>query len=294
MDNSAYSGELAEFRTFTQSRKWFSDNDDRAWAEKFFLTYIPVFFLISGITSRTGLSLEGNWQNLLAGLLVWLPYCVILPLILRRNHPLPFWKQWWFKFQLYLVVVIFFLTYFGTEYFFDVLGMRYNYPNVSWYFNSVLLGPDQATALADHKRVPIGMYPISVGFFTVYHIGAIVMIRRLYRLGTAMGVTAGRAAFALGVVLTALFWAWLETMLFVSQPKGSFACYEDLERQLGIGSFFYAMGFLFTFANVYWLDERASHRPWSNYRVAVEATAMCILVLLAGDLWAQALGVQFG
>ena len=44
--------------------------------------------------------------------------------------------------------------------------------------NSVLLGSDQATALAEHKRVPIGMYPISVGFFTVYHVGAIVLISR--------------------------------------------------------------------------------------------------------------------
>jgi cycloeucalenol cycloisomerase len=293
MNTAAYSDDAPEMRTFTP-RTWLSDNDDRAWAEKLYLWYIPVFFVISGITSRTGFSLQGNWQNLLAGLLVWLPFCVLLPLYLRRNHPLPIHRQWWFKFQLYLAVVIFFLTYFGTEYFFDTLGMRYNYPKVSWYFDSILLGPDQAGALADHKRVPIGMYPISVGFFTVYHIGAIVMIRRLYRIGKAMGAAAGQLAFAIGVALTALFWAWLETMLFVSQPKGSFAWYEDLERQLGIGSFFYAMGFLFTFANVYWLDERADRRPWSLSRIAVEATAMCLLVLLAGDLWSQLFGVPFG
>ena len=87
-----------------------------------------------------------------------------------------------------------------------------------------------------------------------------------------MGLTAGRIAFAAGVVVAALFWAWLETMLFVSQPKGSYAWYEDLERQLGIGTFFYAMGFLFTFANVYWLDERADQRPWSLGRIATEAS----------------------
>ncbi len=291
---TTYTDDAPDPRTFTSPRKWFSQNDDRAWAEKFYLAYIPVFFVISGITSRSGLSVAGNWQNLLAGLLVWLPFCVLLPLWLRRHHPLPFWKQWWFKFQLYLAVLIFFLTYFGTEYFFDTLGMRYNYPKVSWYFDSALLGPDQATALADHKRVPIGMYPISVGFFTVYHIGAIVMIRRIYRLGQAFGVAAGRLAFVLGVIASALFWAWLETMLFVSQPKGSFAWYEDLDRQLGLGTVFYAMDFLITFANVYWLDERASHRLWSLYRVVIEATAMCLLVLLAGDLWSLFLGVHFG
>ena len=290
---TTYTDDTADPRTYTP-RTWLSDNDDRAWAEKLYLWYIPVFFLISGITSRTGFSLAGNWQNLIAGFLVWLPFCVLLPLWLRRNHPLPIHRQWWFKFQLYLAVVIFFLTYFGTEYFFDTLGMRYNYPNVSWYFDSVLLGPDQAAALGDYKRVPIGMYPISVGFFTVYHIGAIVMMRRLYRIGLASGANAGRIAFGLALVLAALFWAWLETTLFVSQPKGSFAWYEDLERQLGIGSLFYAMGFLFTFANVYWLDELAGQRPWSLRRIAVEATAMCLLVLLAGDLWSLAFGVPFG
>lgn len=292
--STAYADDQREVRTFTPNRKWLSQNDDRAWAEKLYLWYIPVFFLISGITSRTGLSLLSNWGNLGAGLLVWLPFCVLLPLYLRRNHPLPVWQQWWFKFQLYLAVVIFFLTYFGTEYFFDVLGMRYNYPNVSWYFDSVLLGPDQASALGEFKRVPIGMYPISVGFFTVYHIGAIVMIRRIYRFGQSLGLGAGRIAFIAGVVASALFWAWLETMLFVSQPKGSFAWYEDLDRQLGLGTVFYAMGFLFTFANVYWLDELARHRPWGLRRIMITATAMCLLVLLAGDLWAMHFGVPFG
>lgn len=291
MAATTYTDDAPDPRSFTP-RKWLSDNDDRAWAERLYLAYIPVFFVISAITSRTGFSLAGDWQNLLAGFLVWLPFCVLLPLWLRRKHPLPFWKQWWFKFQLYLVVLIFFLTYFGTEYFFDTLGMRYNYPNQTWFFDSVLLGPDQATALADYKRVPLGMYPISVGFFTVYHIGAIVMIRAFMRLGAAVNLRA--AGFVLGVVVAALFWAWLETMLFVSQPKGSFAWYEDLERQMGIGSIFYAMDFLITFPNVYWLDERKTHRPWSNYRVAIEATAMCLLVLLAGDLWSLFFGVPFG
>ena len=294
MRTATYADIPAEHRTFSEGRTWLSDNDDKAWGEKFFLWYIPVFFILSAITSRTGLSLAGNWQNLLAGLFVWAPYCVILPLILRRNHPLPFWKQWWFKFQLYLVVVIFFLTYFGTEYFFDVLGMRYKYDNVTWNFDSVLLGPDQATALSEHKRVPIGMYPMAVGFFTFYHIGALVVIRRLYRIGKAMSVAARRTAFAAGVVVTALFFAWLETLLFVSQPEGSYAWYVDLDRQLTIGSAFYAMDFLFTFSNLYWLDESADTSPWSLWRIIVNATAMCLFVLLAGDLWGLILGVPFG
>ena len=45
------------------------------------------------------------------------------------------------------------------------------------------------------------------------------MIRRLYRFGQTLGPAAGRLAFALAVVAAALFWAWLETMLFVERPS---------------------------------------------------------------------------
>ena len=130
-----YTDDLPETRTFTP-RTWLSDNDDRAWAEKLYLWYIPVFFVLAGITSRTGLSVSGNWQNLFAGFLVWLPWCRAAAAVAAAgHHPLPFWKQWWFKFQLYLAVLIVFLTYFGTEYFFDTLGMRYNYPAQTWYLD---------------------------------------------------------------------------------------------------------------------------------------------------------------
>lgn len=45
--NTIYADDQQEFRTFTQGRAWLSENNDRAWAEKFYLWYIPVFFIIS-------------------------------------------------------------------------------------------------------------------------------------------------------------------------------------------------------------------------------------------------------
>ena len=44
---TAYADDTPEHRTFTP-RTWLSDNDDRAWAEKLYLWYIPVFFAITG------------------------------------------------------------------------------------------------------------------------------------------------------------------------------------------------------------------------------------------------------
>ena len=36
--------------------RWFSANPDKAWAEKFFLTYVPIFFLYNVVVStETGL-----------------------------------------------------------------------------------------------------------------------------------------------------------------------------------------------------------------------------------------------
>ena len=58
MNTDTYRDDVAEHRTFTP-RKWLSDNDDRAWAEKFYLIYIPVFFIVAGIFNRYGTSLRG-------------------------------------------------------------------------------------------------------------------------------------------------------------------------------------------------------------------------------------------
>ena len=292
MQATAYADQPQEYRTFTPGRKWLSENDDKAWGEKLYLWFIPVFFLLTGIASRTGLGPVDNVWNLALGFMVWLPYCVILPLILRRDHPLPFWMQWWFKFQIYMAVIVFIMSYFGTEYFFDVLGMRYDY-KITWYLDSALLGPDQSTALAEHKRVPLGMYPLTMAFFTLYHAAAIVMIRRLVNLGRAHGPAAKRLAFVLGLFATAFFFAWAETMLFMSAPDQTYAWYEDTHTQLTIGSLFYAIEFLFFFSSIYQLDEHATRPPWRWPRIMIEAAAMCMGALIVQDIWTLIFGAPF-
>ena len=293
MQTAHYADEPQEYRTFTEGRKWLSQNDDKAWGEKLYLWFIPVFFLLTGITAKTGLNTTGNVWNLALGFMVWLPYCVIVPLVLRRKQPLPFWKQWWFKFQIYIAVVVFIMSYFGTEYFFDVLGMRYHYSGVTWYLDSALLGPVQSSALAQHKRVPLGMYPLTMAFFTLYHAAAIVMIRRLVNLGRAYGPAVRRLAFVLGLVATAFFFAWAETMLFMSAPDHTSAWYEDTHTQLTIGSLFYALEFLFFFSNIYQLDEQAARPPWRWPRIMIEAAAMCMGALIVQDVWTLIFGAPY-
>ena len=291
MTATVHAGEPEEHRSFSEGRKWLSDNDDKAWGERLYLWFIPVFFILTGISSKSGLGHTGNLWNFWLGVMVWLPYCVILPLWLRRGQPLPFWKQWWFKFQIYMGVIVFILSYFGTEYFFEVLGMRYHYSGVSWYLDSALLGPDQASALAADKRVPLGMYPLTMAFFTLYHCAAIVLVRRVVR-AAGLGAGGRRMAYALAMLAMACFFAFAETALFMSAPSTT-AWYEDLMTMLTIGTVFYSIDFIFTFPSIYRLDEDRTRAPWSTSRIVIEAAAAAMGALLLADFWALAFGAPY-
>jgi cycloeucalenol cycloisomerase len=297
MTSAALAQEADGARTFTSTRKWFSENDDKAWGEKLYISYIPFFLVFNAVLQKMGWTNPNNFWNVMQGVLLWIPYCVAAPLVLRRNQAIPVYRQWWFKCQVYLGILTLFMTYFHTEYFFDVLGMRYNYPRVTLYLDSVLLGPNQAHALAQHARIPIGMYLTTMGFFTVYHVAAVVMIRRVYNLAKDLAgsgaVAVHKAAFALTVLAAALFFACMETILFVSGSSLGYAWYVDLHRQLYVGSCFYAMDFIFTFPNLYGLDERRDQPAWTISKVVVNAAAMCMFVLLADDLWTQFYGAPF-
>ena len=63
---------------------WFSKNPDRAWAEKLYLIFIPIFFAYNAIIQQMGWLDAGNFWHVTQNLLMWVPYCVLLPWILRR------------------------------------------------------------------------------------------------------------------------------------------------------------------------------------------------------------------
>jgi hypothetical protein len=158
---------------------WFSRNPDKAWGEKFFLGFIPVWFVYNIVVQKMGWLDTGNFWNITQNLLMWLPYCVLLPWFLRRNSGIPWHRSYWFKFNLFIFWWVVLCTYFHTEYFFDVLGMRYRFPEVTLYLDSALCGPDEATALAGHKKIPPSMYFNATAFFIVYHASAVVLMRRI-------------------------------------------------------------------------------------------------------------------
>jgi cycloeucalenol cycloisomerase len=269
---------------------WFSRNPDKAWGEKFFLSFIPVFLAYNAVIQKMGWLDVGNFWHVTQNLLMWVPYCVLLPAWLRRNSGVRWSDSYWFKFNLYMFVYVFFATYFHTEYFFSVLGIRYRFPHVTWYLDSALLGPDEKTAMQNFEKVPLGMYFNAIAFFIVYHAASVVCMRRIRTLTLNASAAIRYPLWILTVAATAYFFAWAETFLYVNSAAKDNVWYIDMPRMLSLGSACYALYFVVSFPNVFRLDEDGREPRWSLSRCAIEASAVSMLVLLLLDLFARIVG----
>lgn len=269
---------------------WFSKNPDKAWAEKFFLIFIPIFFAYNALIQGMGWLDVGNFWHITQNLIMWIPYCLLLPLWLRRNSGIPWQRSFWFKFNVYMAVYVFFVTYFHTEYFFEILGMRYRFPEVTLYFDSFLLGPDETTALQEFKKIPPGMYFNAIAFFVVYHAAAIVCMRRVRTMTLTQPAWLQWLSWVVIVAVTAFFFAWAETFFYITGDAAANVWYIDKARQLGIGSICYALYFIVSFPNIYRLDEAAQGERWSLSRCIIEASFTSMLILLLLDLFAHIVG----
>lgn len=278
--------------TIPKASRWFSDNPDKAWAEKFFLTFVPFWFIYNVVMQAMGWLNTGNFWNITQNVLMWFPYCVLLPWWLRRNSGTPWHHSFWFKYNLFIFVWVFFCTYFHTEYFFEVLGMRYRFPEVTLYLDSALCGPDEATALQTFQKIPPSMYFNATAFFIVYHTTAVIAMRGIRSFTLGFDRLARAIAWAAIVGATAIFWAWGETAFYFQLAPNDMAnvWYEDLPKMLAYGSWFYALYFIVSFPIVYRLDERRDGERWSLPRVVIEASAVGMITLLFIDLATWAVG----
>jgi len=134
------------------------------------------------------------------------------------------------------------------------------------------------------------MYLNAIAFFVVYHTLAVVCMRRVRTTTLAWSAAAQRIGWVGIVLATALFFAWAETKLYITEDAAANVWYVDLPRMLKWGSVFYAMYFVVSFPNVYRLDEDPEAPPWTVSRAVVEASFVGIVSLLLIDLWAGYLG----
>lgn len=254
--------------------RWFSPNPSKAWGEKFFLAYTPFWIASMGVLMATGAG--KRWGDLglnLAMLVVWAPL-VAVPALVHDERGLgrPWRRTYWCKFNLWIGIYAGVGSYFGSEYFFDVLGMVYHYPQLSWRLDAALLGSGTQT-------VPFIMYPSAHFYFVTYHTLGVILLRRIRtsELGSSFGWL-----WPVAVLAAAYGFAWAETFAMTDGAIAEQFTYRDLPRMLRWGSLFYASYFVISFPMIYRLDE-GPRDDWDLRRVAVEALAAGMLLLFLLD-----------
>ena len=100
------------------SAYWFSKNASKAWAEKFFLAYLPFFFAVNAAKQAFGWMNVDTFWHITQNLVLLLPLYIIPFLIRDESHLGRKWYQsYWFKANCWIFVFVFAATYFFTEYF---------------------------------------------------------------------------------------------------------------------------------------------------------------------------------
>lgn len=261
--------------------RWFSENPSKAWGEKFFLAYSPIWMTVMALVMLLGIHDRiGEAGSLGIGLLVALPL-VLIPALIRDETNLGrrWYQTYWFKANVYIAVFNFAANYFGSEYFFDVLGMVYNYPAIE------ILNLDSALVGTGEQRVPIMMYLLTQAYFMTYHTTAVVVLRRI----RTSGVVGIEVLWPLVVLVVAYSWAWIETRMMANPLIEHQFYYREMDRMLAYGSMFYATYFVASFPIFYHLDETPTS-SWSLTKTAGAACAAGMLMLFLLDFATKLFG----
>ncbi len=270
---------------------WLSADPGKAWAERFFLLYTPVWIAAVGLVMGTGALLRWGDAGFMAFALAVAAPLIVVPALRQRRVPAlaatPWHRSYWLKFNLWIFLFVWVGTYFLTHYFFDILGMRYAFPT-RWTLDAALVGSGRG-------EVPAFMYPLTQAYFVSYHTAMLVVLRRLYHALGLRHLSPGTARWprllvlALAAVALSYAVAFGETLFMASDLISDLFWYADKPRMLRWGSLFYACYFLVSLPLLYRMDEPPGP-PFSTGRAALESLAAGMLVFMILDALALALG----
>jgi len=265
----------------SHSNRWLSENPDKAWAERFFLIYSPIWMISMAVMMLTGWDKSwGDTALLLHGASIALPL-LIVPLFIAPLFTTPLagvLNSYWFKANLYIFIFGFFGNYVGSEYFFDVLGMVYNYPNATTSLDATLVGHS-------NQPVPVIMYFYTHAYFMTYHTTAIILLRRIMNSGIPMiGLLFMPLTFVIGYC-----WAWVETKAMANPLMATSFYYENMEAMLAYGSIIYATYFIGSFPIFYFIDEKPTAR-WDNAKVIAAGLSASMIVFYLLEICANLIG----
>ena len=260
--------------------RWFSDNPSKAWGEKFFLVYSPMWMALMASVMGFGITDQiGEWGFMAIGIAVAAPL-LLVPACIRDERPIGrrWYQTYWFKANLYIGIFNFAANYFGSEYFFDVLGMVYDYPMIQLNLDATLVGSGE-------QHVPLIMYLLTQAYFLTYHTTAVVVLRRI----RTSRLPVGKMMWPVLLFAVAYFWAWMETKAMANPWIESQFYYKDMERMLAFGSLFYSLYFIASFPIFYNLDE-GRDTSWSLTKTAAAGLSASMIMLLLLDFAAAIFG----
>jgi cycloeucalenol cycloisomerase len=276
-----------------QPSSWFAADPGKAWAERFFLLYSPIWIALVAWALLSGAVLTWDDPTYLAFGLVCGAPPVLVPALLHRRVPalrgVPWHQSYWLKYNVWIFLFVFVGTYFLTHYFFDVLGMRYAFPT-RWNGGAALVGRAR-------PEIPLFMYPLTQAYFVTYHVVMLVLLRRARGLlglpaPGAPDMSPGSSRFvrrlALAVVTVVLAYgvAFAETWFMASDAIAAYFGYADKPRMLQYGSLFYACYFLVSLPLLSRLDEPAGARtPLGQAVLSSLAAGMLVFFILDLLTW---------
>lgn len=250
-----------------------SPHASKAFTERYYLWYTPVWGAIAGLVMLTGWAEQwGDIPLMLFGVLLWLG--VLLPPFFWR-HPLdqnrPFYQMFHFKFQLWMFLFAFLGNYFGTAYFYEVLHMHYGF-RTTWNVN----------------HVPFFLYFLTVVYFTTYG----VLLNLGYRWSCNTFSLRHPWSKRLITIPVALAVAALESALNANPFMKRLFCYDDLPFMLWFGTLMYGTWFVIAFPIWFTVDETQDN-PTSLKTVCFGVLASFMLILCSMEFFKHVLAPLF-
>ena len=216
----------------------FSPNPSKRWTEIFVLAYSPIWITAIVLCEVTRVFARwGDAGHLAFGLSLALPLWLV-PLAWpgAADRKLPFAQRHIVRFNVFICVWTLLQVWFGSDLFFDFLGMEYHF-SVTW------------TA----HRTPLFLYFVTIAYFSTYYI-VMQLGWRAFRTRFPSAPLLARLA-----VLVALGYAvaFAETSGMATDLMSPYFLYRDKAFTLLYGSLCYGTIFVLTLPLVYRLDETA-------------------------------------
>lgn len=271
-------GDRGELHKKSEGFSIFSTNPDKAWCEKFYLLYSCIWPILFVLWAMSGYYLLfGDIGNNLIIILMGAPNIIIPYLYCPQDeNKKSIFEYYWVKFNIWILIFSFVASYVYSEYFFDILGMIYNFPHLKWNLNATLIGTTK-------QKVPLMMYTCAWFYFITYHILSNIIIRIVMKLLYFLPMKK-----SIGVIIAAWLCAYGELYGTTMECLHEQFHYKSMDWALKWGSVYYSIYFIVSFPMLFPMDEcKTNIRKWTIEYTILNALSASMIVFLVLDIFAK-------